>query len=340
MLPQDRILSQADEKAIAILSDFLPDKIFDMHMHYRLPSFNPSAFKPRACSTVVGDAVTMDTYIRDHGRFYPNKENIRGNLIIVPDKAMLNDPKTMRQAAVDSLVCELDKHPGCVGEVPVLAQDTREDIESLLVHPRIRGLKCYHLTAGKDNTWQCTIGEYLPEAAWEIANERGLCITLHMVRDLALADEENRNYICKKAAQYPNARLILAHAARGFAAWTAVESVEQVANYPNIYFDFSAICDPVPIMAIIQACGHKRVFWGSDYPVSMLRGTCVSIGADFLWLYRKQLESCGSNTKFEPYLIGLQNLMAMRTACKLLKLSKQEIEDIFYNNAVAFFHLT
>ena len=73
MLPQDRILSQADKKAIAILADFLPDKIFDMHMHYRLPSFNPSAFNPGSASSVVGNEVTMDTYIRDHGRFYPNK---------------------------------------------------------------------------------------------------------------------------------------------------------------------------------------------------------------------------------------------------------------------------
>lgn len=338
MLPQDGILSHADEAAISLLADFLPDKIFDMHMHYRLPSFSPAGFKPGGAATIVGNAVTMDTYIRDHSRFYPNKENIQANLIIVPDKQMLSEPQ-MRRLAVECLCDELNRHPGCVGEIPVLSTDTREDVEKLLVHPRIRGFKCYHVTANKDNTWQCTIGEYLPEAVWEIANERGLCITLHMVRDLALADEANMEYICTMAGKYPNAKLILAHAARGFAAWTAVESVEKVAKYQNVYFDLSAVCEPTAFIAIIKTCGHKRVFWGSDYPVSMMRGTCVSIGADFLWLYREQLEACSSKTNFAPYLIGIQNLMAMRTACKLLDLDKKTVEDIFYNNAIEFFGL-
>ena len=134
--------------------------------------------------------------------------------------------------------------------------------------------------------------------------------------------------------------MILAHAARGFAAWTVVESVEQVAKYPNVYFDFSAVCEPTAFMAIIKACGHKRVFWGSDYPVTMMRGTCASVGSTFLWLYKEQLDLCASNTEFNAYLIGVQNLMAFRTACKLLDLTKEQIEDIFYNNAMAFFGLT
>ena len=339
MVEKDGIISAADKEAIALLKDFLPKKIFDMHFHPGKASFNPTVYKPGTCFSAIGTEITWTEYLRDQARFYPEGFELRTNMIMNPDPAMFDGTGDMRRASVEFLVEELEKHPGSVAEVAVLAGDTREDIEKMLVHPRIRGFKCYHWTVDKPKTWDCTIGEYLTEAVWEIANERNMCITLHMVRDYALSDEENLRYICEHAEKYPNARLILAHAARGFAAWTVVESVEKVAKYPNVYFDFSAVCEPTAFMAIIKACGHKRVFWGSDYPVTMLRGTCASVGNSFLWLYKEQLDACSSNTEFNAYLIGVQNLMAVRTACKLLDLTKEQIEDIFYNNAMEFFGL-
>ena len=221
----------------------------------------------------------------------------------------------------------------------VSAQDTAAELEAMLTHPRIKGFKCYHLTSGNPDSFQCRIGEFLPESAWQVAQKHGLCITLHMVRDKALADPENMSYICEMSGKYPNAKLILAHAGRGFAAWTVMETVEQLANHPNVYFDLSAVCEPGPFFEIIRKCGHKRVLWGSDYPVSMFRGKCISIGPSFLWLYKEQLETCASKTNFSAYLVGIENLLAVRSACKMLELGKQAIEDIFYNNAIELFGL-
>lgn len=339
MVGNDGIITTVDQNAIEQLAEFLPDKIFDAHMHICDRNLSDIEYGPGSSFSLCGDPLlTMDQYIAQQGRLYGPDRKLRGNMVLTADPRM-EDP-TLRAKCAAFVAGELERFPGNVAEVPVLAYDTRADIEATLVHERIRGFKCYHWTAKMDNTWQCTIGEYLPEAAWEIANERGYCITLHMVRDHALSDEENLRYICEHAEKYPNAKLILAHAARGFATWTVMEAVEQVAKYPNIYFDFSAVCDPVPFMTIIKACGHKRVFWGSDFPVSMTRGTCVSLGTTFLWLYKEQLEACASNTAFNAYLIGIESLMAVRTACKLLGLGKQEVEDIFYNNAMELFGLS
>ena len=135
------------------------------------------------------------------------------------------------------------------------------------------------------------------------------------------------------------AAAILTSSGRGFAAWTVMENVEKLKPYPNVYFDFSAVCEAAPFFEIIRAVGHKRVFWGSDYPVSMLRGKCVSIGAEFLWLYKEQLEGCASKTNFSAYLIGVENLLAVRSACRMLNLDRQAVEDIFYNNAMELFGL-
>ena len=331
-------LTQEDLKAIALLDDFLPDKIFDMHMHIGSRDFCPRMWANNSIFAQCGDENTMDTYLQHNGRFFGTRK-IRANMIVCPDATMCDPGNGHRDAGTALLVRELERHPECVGEIMISAKDTYEAWEAMLVHPRIRGFKCYHVTSGSDNSFQCRIGEFLPECAWQVAHKHGLCITLHMVRDLALADPENMSYICEMADKYPNAKFILAHAGRGFAAWTVMETVEKLTPHKNVYFDLSAVCESGPFFEIIRKCGHKRVFWGSDYPVSMFRGKCISIGPSFLWLYKEQLEKCSSKTNFSAYLVGIENLLAVRSACKMLELTKEQIEDIFYNNAMELFGL-
>lgn len=331
-------LTAEDLKAISLLNDFLPEKIFDMHMHIGCRDICPNMWANDSVFAQCGEENTMDSYLAHNGPFFGNRM-IRANMIVCPDKSMCDPLNGHRDAGTKLLVRELEKHPQCVGEIMISAKDTFQELEGMLVHPRIRGFKCYHVTSGNPNSFQCHIGEFLPESAWQVADKHGLCITLHMVRDLALADPENMAYICKMADKYPHAKLILAHAGRSFAAWTVMETVEQLAPYKNVYFDLSAVCEPGPFFEIIRKCGHKRVFWGSDYPVSMFRGKCISIGPSFLWLYKEQLEQCASKTNFSAYLVGIENLLAVRTACKMLDLTKEQIGDIFYNNAMDLFDL-
>lgn len=332
-MEKDIVLSPSDQAAIEKLQSFLPEKIFDMHMHIASRESAPTVMRTGSMWAQAGDPVDMDSYLRNQGRLFPHAKVVRANMIPMPDVTMKQANAPCREAATRFMVAELEKHPGCVGEAMVLAGDTRQDIEKQLQHPRIRGLKCYHQTALGENTAECTIPEYLPEAAWEVAQEWGLCITLHLVRRLSLSDPDNLQYIRTMAAKYPNARLILAHAARGFAAWTAVEAVGELAAYPNIYFDLSAVCEVPAICQILKTCGHKRVFWGSDYAISMMRGKCVSVGQDFVWLYGEALEKWLE----DAYLVGVENLLAVRDACNLLDLPREAVEDIFYNNAMEFF---
>lgn len=339
MIADNIVLTPEDEIAIALLDGFLPDKIFDMHMHIGSREICPRMWANNSVFAQCGDENTMDSYLAHNGRFFGNRK-IRANMIVCPDASMVDPSNGHRDAGTQLLVRELEKHPECVGEIMISAKDTAEELEAMLVHPRIRGFKCYHVTSGKPDSFQCRIGEFLPECAWQVAHKHGLCITLHLVRDLALADPDNMDYICQMADKYPNAKFILAHAGRGFAAWTVMETVEQLVPHKNVYFDLSAVCESGPFFEIIRKCGHKRVFWGSDYPVSMFRGKCFSIGPSFLWLYKEQLETCASKTNFSAYLVGIENLLAVRSACKMLDLTQAQIEDIFYNNAMELFGLT
>jgi glutamate-1-semialdehyde 2,1-aminomutase len=134
--------------------------------------------------------------------------------------------------------------------------------------------------------------------------------------------------MCRK---YPEAQLILAHCARGFAAWTAVDSIRKLAGLDNIWYDFAAVCEAAPMAACIMATGGKRVLWGSDYPICMHRGRAVSWGLGQLWLVDDMVEDN------DGCLLAAENLLATRQACNLLDLDATQVQDLFYNNAARLF---
>ena len=333
---EDCVLSESDLRTLQALHDFVPPKIFDVHTHLYDTAYVPDHTEIGSLGSVIG----MDEYIRFQNPLYSGLEKLRLNLVSMPDASMSDRSNGFRQQCNDFLVAHLEKYPDHVGEAFVLPDDTVADIKKLLKHPNIRGFKCYHSCARRKPTWQTDIDEYLPESAWQVADENGYCITLHMVKDHALSDPGNFAYICRMAKKYPSAKLILAHAARGFAAWTVLDKVAELSDIPNIYFDVSAVCEPTPIFAVLKAAGTKRVLWGSDFPISMMRGKCISIADSFLWLYREQLQKMDSKTAFTANLIGLENLFALKQACRMLDIDRSGIEDIFYNSAMALFHLT
>lgn len=334
---QNGVYSQYDLEAAKILNDFLPDHIFDVHAH-----LYDSSFVSGMCNSggafAIRDRCEVKEYVEDMAPLLGNRP-VRLNIVTTPDAAMVDPSSPARIASVDFLADQLNKFPGNVGEVMVGPEDTVEDIEKMLVHPGIRGFKCYHLLAPNKPTWNAPIGDYLPESAWEVADRHGFVITLHMVRDQALADPVNSNYIRQMAKKYPNAVLILAHAARSFAAWTAVEAVDTVKDLDNVWFDFSGVCESPAEFQILRKCGVDRCMWGSDYPISRVAGKAISIADSFYWIGEQDLERFAGPTEFHAWLNGTENLMALRQACLMLDLGHSDVENIFYKNAARLFGL-
>ena len=323
----DFVFTQEDKALLARLQDFIPAKIFDMHAH--IHNVEHIEDNPHSLTVRHGTA-TAQCFLDEQKELYGDRK-VRGMLIPFPTMNFKTPgiPEKVNQW----FLRQLETVPTCVGEVFVKPGDTREYIESLLVSDRIKGFKCYHITADTDGpTFKADIGEYLPEVAWEIANERGFVITLHMVKDLSLADPQNLAYIKEKTAQYPNAKLILAHCARGFASWTTIETVRQLKGIPNIYYDMAAICEPATMYEVIRQAGHDKVMWGSDYCIDRVRGRASSCGISFAWFYDYDIPK--DVMQLPMNLVCLESLFAFYQASLMLDLGKDQIQDIFYNNAV------
>lgn len=309
--------SKYDAEAVRILEDFLPDKIFDAHCH-------PEDFS---------------VYCNDTESYFGKRERTV-NMIPMPTAEMseagTGKATEVLDAATENVRNQLAAHPEIVGEIMVAPADTPEDIEKRITYvasERLVGLKPYHLLSVKKPTFRADIHEYLPESAWETAERHRMAITLHLVKDQSLSDPENLAYVIDHAKRYPDVKLILAHCARSFAAWTGIESFEKISRIDNVFYDFSGICESPQMFMLWKKAGIEKCMWGSDYPISLFAGKAISIADSFYWIGEKDLENFAGLTEFHSWLVGTENLMAVRQAAQMMELKEQELEDFFWNNA-------
>jgi glutamate-1-semialdehyde 2,1-aminomutase len=316
-----------DESEIALvqreLSTFLPLDIFDAHAHLYDFAHLENTLKRQAESGAASRPVGFEKYSVQQrawlGKLAPND----GLFFAFPAR------EVDVMAANDFVWREVQARPNSRGLLLIKPTDDASLIEARVLREGWVGFKVYSVYAPREDTAQAQIGEFLPEWAWEIAHRHGLCITLHMVRSRALADAENQKYINQFCRNYPGAKLILAHAARGFCAPHTVEGIRAIAGLSNVYFDTSAICEAPALEAILETFGPTRLLYGSDFPTSETRGRCVSLGDGFRWIYDGECESAAA----KPVLIGIESLLALKRACVSQSLNESDIECIFKDNA-------
>jgi glutamate-1-semialdehyde 2,1-aminomutase len=186
-------------------------------------------------------------------------------------------------------------------------------------------------------TFEAEIPEYLPEPLVKVAHEEGWFITLHMVRSRAVADAGNQHWIRRYCELYPNMKLILAHSARGFQPAHNLEGLETLKGLDNLYFDSSANCELIAHQAILRIMGHKKLMYGSDFPISHLRGRSLAAADSFIWLYEETPVWGEKHLQITPTLVGLEHLRSMKWACWSERLTDSQVEDVFWNNGARLF---
>ena len=302
------------------LRDFVPDNVFDAHGHlYKLAHFDAASVPEIAGSPDVAD---WDAYV-ESARAWMGDKCPTGGLMFPYPLASCDVA-----AANTFIMDDLRDRRGSRALMLVKPGMDPAAVEGMLDADPWAGFKVYHMFADRERTMDAGNEEFLPEWVWELSNQRSLPIMLHMVRDEAMADPHNQKYIREHCLQYPNAKLILAHAARGFCGHHTVDGLEVLRGLDNVWFDTSAICDAAPLQTILRMFGPWKLMFGFDWPISVLRGRPVSVGYGFFWLYSHNAtwDNWDLGT---PHLIGIESLMALRQASRSLGLIDRDIELIF-----------
>ena len=308
----------------ATVGNFVPPDAFDAHAHWydlrHIVSLGPDD------EPFANPEVGYDAMVESMTRWMGSRVITKGLYFPFPMRD-LDCP-----AANHFLADQLQGRPECRGLMMIRPQDDPDRVERELLANGFAGFKVYHCFANREKTFYAEQGEFLPEWAWEMADRHGLWITMHMVLARALSDPQNAQYIREQCQKYPNARLVLAHAARGFNANHTVNAIDEMGGLDNVFFDTSGICEPTAMEAIIRATGTTRLMYGSDFPVSELRGLAFSVGDGFMWIYHHNPAwDAWEHGQANP--VGLESLIALKQACRTMCLTDTDIERIFHTNA-------
>jgi len=311
------------------LNGFVPDRIFDAHAHlyhsYHWGRSHPTKRGPE----IVG----LETYHSQMEWLIPNRQ-IHGLFFGVAFHEGYAE-------ANDFVSREVAKDAASRGELLAPPYLDAEEMRQLAKQLGFQGLKVYHSFLQPKPTLNADVRDFLIEDHVRVAHEEGWVVTLHMVRDRALADPRNQQQIQYYCRRYPGMKLILAHAARGFNPFHTIEGIQALKGLRNVWCDTSAVTEAGGFEAIIETLGHDRLLWGSDYPISHLRGRCVAIGDQFLWLYEDSLDwaAVGVRIPIEPLFVGHESLRALKLAAYRQHLTDVQIEDIFDRNARAMLEI-
>lgn len=306
--------------------DFIPERIYDIHAHlYSAPHFDEGAFLfLQKCSSL-----NLATYRKAMSQTLGERK-IDGLFFGLPHKS--GD----RKAINEWFYREVDDSDSTKNRALKLVSpaDSPEELIKDLKSGLFCGVKVYHVYADRPDTMNASITEYAPEWMWEILNETSGVLMLHIVRHHGIADKNNQKELRRLCRTYPKVKIILAHIARSFNYRNAKRGLYEISDLDNVVLDTSAICETEAFATAFEVLGPQRILWGSDYPVSELRGRCVTTGDSMFWLHPHILKpEHHSPTGVDMTLIGIESLLALKEACENYGLNRSDIQDIFYNNA-------
>ena len=301
---------------------FIPDEIFDFHVHvYRKADLDvkPGEFLPDS-------DVSIELWRQEMLKQFPAVRLTGGLFFGYP---LVKDINVVNDWLLKQLISDKDSR----GLILVSPDSKPKMISRYFEDPKIIGFKPYFTFSQCQPADEADVSDFLPQWVWEMAEQKTAIIMLHLPKDCALSDPANISEICDKCVKYPRAKLVLAHAGRGFHYQNTVKGIAALKDLQNVWFDSSAICEPAALYAVLQAFGPRKLLWGSDFPLSTGKGKCISVGDTYVWLTCENMPA-GSKVISRLASVGAESLGALREASDYFGLNEDDVRDIFSRNAL------
>ena len=325
-------LSECDKEFFALeLESFLPDRLFDAHMHVDARSdYSQFHWDLVAETPEMADAARYQSELH---WIAPGRE--LAGATVIPTTVSGKDWQRGNAFAAEQAA----KLPGGLCAMISPPTISAEELHQVVETHQAVALKPYHLMVQREDTLHAPLSEYLPDHLAAVAHEANLAVIVHLVCDTALADESNQRDIRRLCREFPNMKMVLAHSARGFNPSHVVRGIEAVAGLDNLFFDLSSACESGAISALLRVYGPSRMMWGSDYVFSHMHGRCVAVADTFAWLYACYMAEGPRpvDPNMQYVLAGLETLRAVKIACFVMGLTDSQVQAVFCDNAKQVF---
>ncbi|MCD6174592.1 MAG: amidohydrolase family protein [Planctomycetes bacterium] len=322
------------------LRDFLPEKIIDIHTHVWLDRMVTHTTDELAKVVSWPSKIAKDNSIEDLLETYE---------LLFPDKSV--SPMTFSNVIDKNSMDKMNAYVAQCAEtynLPSLAFTQpdwdAEKFETIVTQGGFLGAKVYlTFSANCIPTNEIRIFDFLPHHQLDVLNRHNWIVMLHIPRDKRLRDPLNLAQMLEIENRYPNIKLIIAHVGRAYCPEDIGNAFEVLADTKNMMFDFSANTNTEVFEKLIKAVGPKRIMFGSDMPITRMRMRRICENGHYINVVPKGLYGNISADKNMREVVGkeaehlsffiYEEIDAFRRASERTKLSRVDIEDVFYNNA-------
>ena len=294
------------------LKDFLPQKILDVHTHVYLKEFFPP--KPLAPGEVKR-TVTWPSLVAADDSIEDLQETYR---LMLPGKDVtaLMFSNSGRSQQANDYVADASRRSGFPALYFSAPEESPEEVERQIRKGGFLGIKGYlSLSPKYIPEAEIRIFDFFPKAQLKKMDEMGAIVML----------------------------LIIAHIGRAYTKEDVGNAFETLDQAPDLMYDFCANCCEYAITEVIRHAGVKHVMYGTDMPILRMRtrrieenGTYINLVPPGLYGDPKQdkhLREVSAEEAEKITFFLYEELLAFKRAAKTLGLSRQDIEDIMYNNA-------
>jgi hypothetical protein len=328
------------------LRDWLPDRLFDAHVHIGPPHIverpTPERFREALCTFM---SMRWETLAHIYSELFSGK-TVQGQFAF---------PFPQR---------EVDLHPanGCLINLAAREPDLAG---FLLSHPtdtdatisdyqraqaagvRVAGIKPYADRLGKSN-FDATMPEFIPDALLEFMASERLIMMLHTA-GIGVGDKACRDYLRTTSQRHPDVRIILAHMGRYTCPdqFTSLMESGLLEHAPSLYLEMSSVTSQAVYEQVLRKPElRKRLLFGTDLPFGLITGVerwSDTHGAVFLTRDDYTWSDHEMNAEFAEERLQLTHntyhvIKAFKDALDAIDLPQGEAEtvkhDVFCANAL------
>ena len=317
------------------LCDFLPDKIFDAHMHIWEPGTRKGGQK--GCVTwtsIVAPDMTYENMVETYSKVFPGKQ-VKQLIMASPlcDLKLGNDYalKCAKQYGHPALYC------------------TNWDTDEAEIFEALKngfcGIKPYQNNSPSYiPAAEVRIFDFLTPRQLEFMDKIHGTVILHIPRNLRLRDPINLAQLMEIDEKYPNAKVIVAHVGRAYIPSDVGDAFEILKHTKNLYFDFSANTSDFAMQKMFEAISTDRILFGTDMPFSKMRmyrieenGTYVNVVPRGRYGDVSKDPHMKESDETEITTFVYEELRAFKRAATAVGLTRDDIEKLMYKNAENLF---
>ncbi|MBQ3848569.1 MAG: amidohydrolase family protein [Clostridia bacterium] len=319
------------------LKDFLPDKMVDIHCHVWLDKFKKERFSPNCVSwpSLVAVDNSIEDLLETYRLMFPDK---KVTPLIFSSVGRYDDFKASNEYVKESS----QKY-----NVPALLYsrpwESAEELEKELLEGGFLGVKSYLANAPKyipDD--EIRIFDFFPPEHLKVLDKYKMIMMCHIPRSGRLKDPVNLAQLLEIEEKYPNIKLIMAHIGRAYSPEDIGDGFKVLSQTKNLMIDFCANTLQLAMEGALDCVGPQRVLFGSDMPILRMRMRRISENGRYINLIAKgaygdvsgdsHMREVDKELSDTFTFFMYEEIAAFKRAAESRKLTKKDVEDVFYNN--------